>query len=118
MNHALLIVLVALVSLVLANEKVIQFLLLNFKIQTIKPNGKTFLFENFEKDPLENGWIPSKEKDFIGKWVWTSPKGDLASDEKGLLISEEAKHFGITKLIQPEIDNTNTDLIVQYSVKV
>lgn len=34
-----------------------------------------------------------------------------------MLFSEKAKHFGVSSLIEPPLDNENKDLIVQYEVK-
>eukprot|EP01080_Neovahlkampfia_damariscottae_P004440 gene4440-7815_t len=109
-HHSILIFVIVLFSFVLCEEKVQN-------IPRPKPDGQTILFDDFEKDPFQNGWIPSKNSKFTGNWVWTTPKGELSSTEKGLSTSDEAKHYGISKVIQPPIDNTNTDLIIQYSVK-
>lgn len=74
----------------------------------------------YQKSQIHRYFIEKKSDDnhFIGLIKWSGPielKG--IPGDKGLLFSEKAKHFGISAIIDPPLNNENKDLIVQYEVK-
>jgi len=79
-----------------------------------------YVFEdNFDVDPMENGWVQSdwkKDDGSRGVFEWTS--GDWAADaeNKGLKTSQDAKFYAISKKI-PTFNNEDKTLVFQFSVK-
>jgi len=79
-----------------------------------------YVFEdNFDVDPMENGWVQSdwkKDDGSRGVFEWTS--GDWAADaeNKGLKTSQDAKFYAISKKI-PVFNNEDKTLVFQFSVK-
>jgi len=79
-----------------------------------------YVFEdNFDVDPMENGWVQSdwkKDDGSQGVFEWTS--GDWAADaeNKGLKTSQDAKFYAISKKI-PIFNNEDKTLVFQFSVK-
>jgi len=79
-----------------------------------------YVFEdNFDSDPMENGWVQSdwkKDDGSRGVFEWTS--GDWAADaeNKGLKTSQDAKFYAISKKI-PTFNNEDKTLVFQFSVK-
>jgi len=79
-----------------------------------------YVFEdNFDVDPMENGWVQSdwkKDDGSRGVFEWTS--GDWAADaeNKGLKTSQDAKFYAISKKI-PIFNNEDKTLVFQFSVK-
>jgi len=79
-----------------------------------------YVFEdNFDLDPMENGWVQSdwkKDDGSRGVFEWTS--GDWAADaeNKGLKTSQDAKFYAISKKI-PTFNNEDKTLVFQFSVK-
>jgi len=79
-----------------------------------------YVFEdNFDSDPMENGWVQSdwkKDDGSRGVFEWTS--GDWAADaeNKGLKTSQDAKFYAISKKI-PVFNNEDKTLVFQFSVK-
>lgn len=81
--------------------------------------ANAYVFEdNFDVDPMENGWVQSdwKKGEGAGKFGWTS--GDWAGDaeDKGLKTMQDAKFYAISKEM-PEFDNDGKTLVFQFSVK-
>jgi calnexin len=81
--------------------------------------GKSYFFDNFNKDSINNIWIPSKVEKYNGVWKHSSAMGSLVgiSDDFGLLLTEEAKHYALSATFQQPIDNKDKDLVIQYEVK-
>jgi len=78
-----------------------------------------YVFEdNFDTDPFENGWVQSdwKKDDGRGVFEWSSGKWSADSENKGLLTSQDAKFYAISKKI-PVINNADKTLVFQFSVK-
>jgi len=85
----------------------------------LAPRASNFVFfDNFNENTLDSIWAISKNPKFNGLWSWAEPPGIVAfPGDKGLLITEEAKHYAISSKFNKPIDNTEKDLIIQYEVK-
>ncbi|KAL0484275.1 calnexin [Acrasis kona] len=82
------------------------------------PRGTVF-FENFNKDPFVSRWIVSEDPKYNGVWRWNPPQSAIKAIEgdKGLGMTQGAKHYGISSKISPYINKKGKDLIIQYEVK-
>jgi calnexin len=82
--------------------------------------SNAILFDNFNTDPFTSRrWVPSLDTKYNGAWKWSTAPGSLKgiAGDKGLLAAEDARHYAISTIIDPPIENTDQDLIVQYEVK-
>lgn len=85
-------------------------------------NAEPFLSETFQTDPfLSNGWIKSTQEKYVGqpvKWAASSsPVAGFESD-KGLLLSEDFKYYGVAKKFEKPLTLDNKDeLVIQYELK-
>jgi len=79
-----------------------------------------YVFEdNFDVDPMENGWVQSdwkKDDGSRGVFEWTSGDWAADADNKGLKTSQDAKFYAISKKI-PTFNNEDKTLVFQFSVK-
>jgi len=79
-----------------------------------------YVFEdNFDSDPFENGWVQSewkKDDGSAGVFEWSSGKWSADAENKGLLTSQDAKFYAISKKI-PVFNNEDKTLVFQFSVK-
>lgn len=79
-----------------------------------------YVFEdNFDSDPMENGWVQSdwkKDDGSRGVFEWTSGDWAADADNKGLKTSQDAKFYAISKKI-PTFNNEDKTLVFQFSVK-
>jgi calnexin len=82
-----------------------------------KFNGSTLFFENFNSDPFTHGWIASKNPKYNGVWKWSNPLDVTpVSTDKGLLLTDEARHYAIAKATTGKRDMTKP-FVFQYEVK-
>jgi len=78
----------------------------------------TQFFEPFNKDPFQNGWVNSEAEKYKGKFSWDESSVLVGiPHDKGLKITEEARYYGLTKLVNIDT-SSNEDLIIQYEVKL
>jgi len=79
-----------------------------------------YVFEdNFDTDPFENGWVQSdwkKDDGSRGVFEWSAGKWSADPENKGLLTSQDAKFYAISKKI-PVINNEDKTLVFQFSAK-
>jgi calreticulin len=82
--------------------------------------AKIYFQEKFE-DGWEDRWVPSvmngKTEADMGKFVHTAGKWYGAEDDKGIQTSQDAKHYGLSALMDEEFTNDGKDLVLQYTVK-
>ncbi|CAG8495332.1 5612_t:CDS:2 [Ambispora leptoticha] len=77
-----------------------------------------YLQEKFSDDTWEKRWLQSKHKDDLGAFK-VSP-GKFYADEiesRGLQTSQHARFYAISAKLDTPIDNTEKNLVVQFSVK-
>ena len=91
-----------------------------------------FFYESFDTDPFSgNKWIKSKDSKYNGqpiKWTASSHAAPGFENDKGLLLSEEMKYYGVStkfcdnqnsncKLFDLESKN-HKELVIQYELKL
>jgi calnexin len=88
------------------------------------PTEKLFFYDTFEDstDPFETGkWIKSKHEKYVDQPIAVkTPSKPLKGleDNKGLHLTQENKHYGVsTKFAQP-LDVKGKDLVIQYDLKL
>ncbi|CAG8697354.1 10490_t:CDS:2, partial [Dentiscutata heterogama] len=77
-----------------------------------------YLKETFSDNDWEKRWVHSKHKEDLGKFIVTA--GEFYADKiesRGLQTSEDAKFYAVSTKFDKIIDNTDKDLVVQFSVK-
>ncbi|CAG8772429.1 25684_t:CDS:2, partial [Racocetra persica] len=77
-----------------------------------------YLKETFSDDDWEKRWVHSKHKEDLGTFKVTA--GEFYADEiesRGLQTSEDARFYAISTKLDKIIDNSDKDLVVQFSVK-
>lgn len=80
-------------------------------------SGKVYFEEPFNGE-LADRWVVSEAKTDLGEFKLSS--GKFFADEKenrGLQTSEDARFYAISAPLDAPIDNTDKDLVVQFSVK-
>eukprot|EP01031_Cornospumella_fuschlensis_P030690 gene30690-37084_t len=85
-------------------------------------NGKAFVAETFAQDPfLANTWVKSsvvKYADQPVSWMASTTAPERFSDDKGLRLSQEMKHYGFgVSFPTVSLRDLPGDLVVQYEVK-
>jgi calnexin len=87
----------------------------------IPEKSKVFFLENFNENPFQNGrWVPSKDPKYNGEWKWSVEPGTITGfpGDKGLLLTEPARHYAIAHKFDKELISDGTkDLVIQYEVK-
>ncbi|RHZ88016.1 hypothetical protein Glove_26g109 [Diversispora epigaea] len=77
-----------------------------------------YLKETFTDADWEKRWIYPEESDNLGKFKVSA--GEFYADEiesRGLQTSQDAKFYAISAKLDNTIDNSDKDLVVQFSVK-
>lgn len=94
------------------------FLAASILTLSIITSAEVYLKETFSDADWEKRWIQSQHRDDLGKFTVSS--GNFYADEiesRGLKTSQDAKFYAISTKLNKEFNNTNNDLIVQFSVK-
>jgi len=82
-------------------------------------SATTFFKETFD-DSWEERWVAGKAGDkTLGKFEHTAGKyfGGEEAGAKGIMTSEDAKHYFLSTKFAEPVSNAGTDLVLQYSVK-
>ncbi|CAG8619859.1 3411_t:CDS:2, partial [Acaulospora colombiana] len=77
-----------------------------------------YLKETFSDDEWAKRWTQSEHRDDLGKFEVSA--GLFYADEKesrGLKTMQDAKFYAISTKLDKVLDNTEKDLVVQFSVK-
>jgi calreticulin len=80
----------------------------------------TVLFKETFDDTWEERWAEGKAGDkTLGKFELTAGKyyGGEEADAKGIMTSEDARHYFLSHKFAEPISNAGKDLVIQYSVK-
>ena len=91
---------------------------------TIAQQSNIFFQESFDSNPfLSNKWVKStdeKYRDQPVQWVASSFSAPGFENDKGLLLSEEMKYYGVSSKFQPfDLSNkANKELVIQYELKL
>ncbi|CAG8779253.1 2863_t:CDS:2 [Gigaspora margarita] len=94
------------------------FFVLGLLTLTTLTSADIYLKETFSDDDWEKRWVHSKHKEDLGKFKVTA--GEFYAHEiesRGLQTSEDARFYAISTKFDKIIDNSDKDLVVQYSVK-
>ncbi|RIB11470.1 Calreticulin family-domain-containing protein [Gigaspora rosea] len=94
------------------------FFVLGLLTLTSLTSADIYLKETFSDDDWEKRWVHSKHKEDLGKFKVTA--GEFYAHEiesRGLQTTEDARFYAISTKFDKIIDNTDKDLVVQYSVK-
>lgn len=69
-------------------------------------------------DPMKT-WVESTFKGSdAGKWKWTAGKFyNDAEKDKGIQTSQDAKFYGLTKMMEKPFSNKDKPLVLQFTVK-
>ncbi|CAG8729077.1 22445_t:CDS:2 [Cetraspora pellucida] len=81
-------------------------------------SAEIYLKETFSDNDWEKRWIHSKHKEDLGTFEVTA--GDFYAHEiesRGLQTTQDAKFYAISTKFDKIIDNSDKDLVVQFSVK-
>ncbi|CAG8488323.1 9350_t:CDS:2 [Acaulospora morrowiae] len=77
-----------------------------------------YLKETFSDDDWTKRWVYSKHRDDLGKFELSA--GQFYAHEvesRGLKTSEDARFYAISTKLDKVLDNSDKDLVVQFSVK-
>jgi calreticulin len=78
------------------------------------------LYKETFGEKWEDSWVTGKAGDkSLGKFTHTAGKffGGDEADAKGIMTSEDAKHYFLSTAFDKPISNAGKDLVIQYSVK-
>lgn len=81
--------------------------------------AKVYFKEQFE-DGWQDRWVESttwKDASEMGKWEHTAGKWYGDENDKGIQTSQDARHYGLTALMDEPFTNEGKDLVLQYTVK-
>lgn len=87
------------------------------------PHSKNFFLEAFTEDVLSNGkWVRSSMEKYTEQKVFVKPSPKSASgfeEDKGLLLAEEMRHYGVSTLLpKPFKFENGKELVVQYGMPI
>eukprot|EP01132_Coremiostelium_polycephalum_P000508 gene508-640_t len=83
--------------------------------QSFTPSKNTYFFEDFQSGPSK--WVKTTKFETGETDIRTSDDSTNPAD-KGLVLTQEARHYALTsKLVRP-LSNKDTDLVIQYEVQL
>lgn len=90
---------------------------LNGPYEAPNPKDNVLFLENFNQD-FHGRWNVINNEKYQGQWAYTKPQARVGiAQDYGLMVTEPARHYAIIKDFDRPIDNTNSDLVIQYEVK-
>jgi calreticulin len=83
-------------------------------------SAKIYFQEDFNDAGWESRWVKSstwKSDAEMGAWKWTAGEWYGDASDKGIQTSEDARFYGLSAKMNEAFTNTDTDLVLQMSVK-
>jgi len=92
---------------------------------TTQVHAEAFFTETFQTDPFVSGnprWIQSAQEKYAGqplKWAASSNPASGFESDKGLLLSEDFKYYGVAKKFDQPLSllDNKEELVIQYELK-
>ena len=86
----------------------------------VVPQAKVYFKETFDAG-WEDRWVksvfPGKSESDMGEWKHTAGEWHADPEDKGIQTGTDAKHYGLSALMDEAFTSEGKDLVIQYTVK-